>query len=292
MKIYVPSRKRTAMNQMFGAYSPMRWLTPKLLPDTYYVVRSDEVDAYEWALSRSVEKHGGPHVLDIGMPENLSKKRQLIAHYADNHRQEKFLMTDDDVMLYIRMSPEEVAANPMRKDGSPHSLTDLRYPVGEEVEQLIQGMDELLNDYPMVGVSMREGNNRAGEGPWPLLQECNRSCRFYAFRTSDYLSIDANRLPAQADHDTVLQFLERGQKNAIICYWANGQPGSQGPGGCSVYRTTKTHEDVCNRLVTLHPGLVTLRQKKNKGEQHGFGTRTEVTVQWKKAYESARNHSA
>jgi hypothetical protein len=37
-------------------------------------------------------------------------------------------------------------------------------------------------------------------------------------------------------------------------------------------------------MKELHPGFVTTRQKKNKTDADGFGSRTEVTVQWKQAW--------
>lgn len=143
-----------------------------------------------------------------------------------------------------------------------------------------------LTEYPMVGISAREGNNYAGTGPAPLIKECTRSMRFYAFRTADFLSIDAGRMPEMADFDTALQFLRRGQKNAVLYYWAQHQPGTQAPGGCEAYRTHATHEAAAKKLAELHPDFVSLRTKTNKSGGE-FGTRTEVTVQWRKAYESA-----
>jgi len=269
MKIYIPSRGRgTRAELVTAAYTPFRWLTKDLLRNTILVVRDEEVEAYERAV------YGiDVSIMACGSPKNLSEKRDLIARHVYNKGEKKFLMSDDDVMLYIRKSPTD---------------WHLRYPTKREPEDLIKGMEDLLDQYPMVGLSMREGNNRVGEGPWPLIKECQRSCRFYAFRTADYLSIEPNRLPEMADFDTTLQFLTRGQKNAVIYYWANGQPGSQHKGGCSIYRTSETHDAVCRQLQQLYPSFVSLRQKNNKGHQSGFGTRTEVTVQWKKAYESCK----
>ena len=266
MRIYVPSRGRASWAFMKGAYTVMRWLTPALKKQTVFCVRSDEVERYRQLLDDDIE------VFDCGMPKNLSEKRDIIARRVALLGEKKFLMCDDDVMLYIRKSA---------------TAFNLRYPCASECEYLISRIEDFLNEYPMVGVSSREGNNRAGIGPFPMIQECTRSMRMYAFRTDDYLSIKPNRMSEMADFDTTLQFLRKGQKNAVMFYWAQGQPGSQHPGGCSAYRTSATHHIACLKLLEYHPDFVSIRQKQNKGDQHGFGTRTEVTVQWKKAYDHA-----
>ena len=172
---------------------------------------------------------------------------------------------------------------------SPQAF-NLRYSEPDENEYLIDQIDELIDDYAMVAVSAREGNNRAGVGPFPLLKECTRSMRLYAFRTEDYLSIEANCLPEMEDFDTTLQLLRSGRKNAVLFYWAQGHADCNYTGGCSIYRTAKTHDKICRQLLKLHPEFVKLRQKNNKREQGGFGNRTEVTISWKKAYESSQQN--
>ena len=89
------------------------------------------------------------------------------------------------------------------------------------------------------------------------------------------------------DFDTTLQLLRKGHRNAVIHYYAQGHTDSQAPGGCSIYRTAETHDTVCRQLQQLHPEFVSLRTKTNRSDQNGFGTRTEVTIQWKRAYESS-----
>src|SRR5438552_1439496 len=86
---------------------------------------------------------------------------------------------------------------------------------------------------------------------------------------------------------TTLQLLRTGRKNAVIFYYAQGQRGSNSEGGCSIYRTPETHDRICRQLAKLHPGIVRLKEKQNKHSQRGFGTRTEVTVQWRAAYASS-----
>lgn len=270
MKIYVPSRGRFESRFLDGIYSPLRWATKNM--ELVYVVSDNEASMYQFALAR---RRIGVEVLAVGHPENLSEKRARLAKVIEHRNEPIFCMSDDDLSLYIRKGDD---------------VTNLRYPTPDEVDDLFLNIiPELLVDYAMVGVGAREGNNRIGAGPRPLLTECTRSMRLYAFRTRDYLSIDANRLPEMADFDTTLQFLRRGQKNAVINYYAQNQPQSQLKGGCSIYRTTATHDAVCRRLAELHPEFVKLRQKENLGGGE-YGTRTEVTIAWKKAYEAGYGH--
>jgi hypothetical protein len=273
MKIYIPSRARFQSKYFTSAYTPMRWLnTPELKARAVYVVRDDEHRNYAHAL-----RDWDVEVLPCGDPPNLSKKRQWIAEYAWSKGEKTFAMSDDDVMLYIRKGPDQF---------------NLRYPLPWEVEKLLlEQIPDLLKEYAQVGVSAREGNNRPGPGEFPMIHECTRSMRFFAFRTEDYLSVDANRLSEMADFDTTLQLLRKGLKNAVLFYWAQGQPGTQIPGGCAVYRTHETHEAVAHRLKAYHPDFVNLVQKKKKSGGE-FGTRTEVMIQWKKAYESSKKVEA
>lgn len=267
MRIYVPSRGRYGSKFVKSVHTPLAWLTPALRARTVYVVRDEEVDNYRRQLPKEIS------VLGCGQPANLSRKRVWIALHAHDRGEATHCQIDDDVSLHVRVSD---------------SVVNLRYPTPAEVGALFTTIENLLATYQMVGVSAREGNNHAGVGPPPLLRECTRSMRFYAFWTDTFLRLDTARLPEMADFDTTLQLLRSGHKNAVINYYAQDQPGSQLAGGCSVYRTAATHEDVAKRLQQLHPDFVALRTKQNKGAQAGFGTRTEVTVQWQKAFKSSQ----
>lgn len=274
MKIYIPSRGRYTSKFLGGIYTPFAWLTPTLLRDTIFVVGDDEKEQY-WRALASRQKGDnvngfGPQILSVGQPKNLSEKRARILDYVQMNNEPTFCMCDDDLSLYIRKGDD---------------VTNLRYPAPDEVDDLFLNIiPELLEQYAMVGVGAREGNNRMGTGERPLLRTATRSMRLYAFRTKDYAGIDANRLPEMADFDATLQFLRQGKENAVINYYAQNQPQSQLKGGCSIYRTPETHDAVCRRLAELHPEFVKLRQKENKGGGE-YGTRTEVTIAWKKAYE-------
>lgn len=285
MRIYIPSRGRSDRRFLTVVNCPLAWLSPDLRRRTVYVVRDEEVAAYRRSLDAL--GHTDVEVWGCGSPANLSEKRELIATHARERGEGKFMMVDDDVILYVRKGPDDWHLKGVIRGANMAEDSDA-YVSWREVEHLIGSMEAMLDEYCMVGVSTKEGNNRYGTGEFPMVRECTRSMRMYAFRTEDYLSIEAGRLPEMADFDTTLQFLRSGRKNALICYWAQGHVTSQHHGGCSIYRTTDTHERVCHQLAELHPGFVRLVQKANKGGQHGFGTRTEVTIRWVDAYKSSQ----
>lgn len=272
MRIYIPSRGRHDAKFLQGLYTPLNWLSNKLLDRTSYVVRSDEFSKYKQAL-RGMDIE----VLDAGMAENLGDKREFITRTCKKRGEAKFMMCDDDVMLYVR------------KDADSWNL---RVPKRKEINALFEDIEKMLDKYAMVGISSREGNNRLGAGAYPLIHENTRAMRMYAFNLKDYTSIYPNRMKEMADFDTVLQLLRKGRKNAVIGYWAQAQPATQYKGGCSIYRTNETHETACKQLRHYHGDLVRLRKQNIKAKQKGLETRTEVTVAWAEAYVSGTKPSA
>lgn len=142
-----------------------------------------------------------------------------------------------------------------------------------------------------VGVSTRAGNNRVTED----YLECTRSFAFYGYN-KDIIKkegIRFDRLPLMHDFDVTLQLLEHGYKNRVsFRYCHNEIGGSNAPGGCSIFRTPKLIKKAAIGLAKLHPGVVKVKAKISKSSWQGMekkkgtnGTvRTDVNIQWKKAY--------
>jgi hypothetical protein len=143
-------------------------------------------------------------------------------------------------------------------------------------------IEQALHKYAHVSISAREGNNRM-EVPFVT---CSRPLRAMAFRRKEFLQCEHGRVDVMEDFDVTLQLLRKGYQNMVITAYANDQRMTQMAGGCSDYRTHAVHEASAKKLAKLHPEFVKLRTKENKtgGE---FAKRTEVTISWKAAYESA-----
>lgn len=180
-----------------------------------------------------------------------------------------FLMLDDDLKFYRRVTQTDWR---------------LRYPedLQDTVKSMLTHVESCLRKYIHVAISAREGNNNLPyEGVY-----CSRPLRALGYRKDQFLKVQHGRVRVMEDFDVTLQLLKQGYKNHVIAKWAQGQIVTQMAGGCSDYRTLKVHEDNVRKFADLHPGLVKLRQKKNRSGGE-FGERLEATIYWQKAYESS-----
>lgn len=184
-------------------------------------------------------------------------------------KSDRFIMFDDDLKFYRRIGPKD---------------WHLRYPsdIGAHIADMLGLVAMKLNKYVHVAISAREGNNRL---PYEGV-ECSRPLRALAYRKDKFLALTHGRVKIMEDFDVTLQLLKQGYKNHVIAMWAQGQLQTQMEGGCSDYRTKELHNSNVELFAKLHAPFVKLRLKKNKtgGE---FGERTEATIYWQKAYESA-----
>lgn len=267
MRIYIPTRGR------FGQLnddSTMSRIPTYMHESVVLVVHPEEFDWYLDELQSGIYSDTGVSIIKADPYDNIAQKRRWIGEYAASLGEFSFVMLDDDIDFLVRKSPD---------------VWNLRSATDDEVEFLFQKIEELLLQYAQVTVSGREGNNRYGEGTFDQLLVYNtRAMRITGYQTELFNKMEHDRVPVMEDIDVTLQLLRAGYANVLIAYYANGQKMTNAAGGCSIWRTHELHEAAANKLVELHPGLVRTRLKTNKTDADGFGTRTEVTVQWKKAY--------
>jgi hypothetical protein len=177
-------------------------------------------------------------------------------------------MFDDDLDFAARRVDD-------RTKFRPATLTDVR--------DMLDLMRRLLDDYPMVGVSHREGANRQTE---PTLFN-TRILRVMAFDTAYLKSkgISFLPLPVMEDFHVTLSILKTGSRIVTCNDWVHNQSrGSGSAGGCSTYRTMEVQRQGAEALKALHSDFVTVVEKAPNSAWGGM-PRTDVTIQWKKAYE-------
>lgn len=266
IRVYVPSRGRADNRLLDG---PAFQIPPSV--EVIYVVGIDEVGRYAAALAT----RGLPaRVIGTVLQPDISKVRQFIGEHAKKDGHPKFVMMDDDIQVLVRKADDN------------WQLIAADY---DSVYRMLMWMDKALDTHENVGISGREGNNRPGVGSPETLHIPNtRAMRVQGFQTNAFLKCEHGRVRVMEDFDITLQILESGGSNLVSYFWAQGQRMTQETGGCSEWRTHEVHEEAARTLAKLHPGIVSLRQKTNKTDADGFGTRTEVTVQWKRAYAKGR----
>lgn len=266
MRIYIPSRGRSGS----VATGTLSKIPESIMHNVVLAVHSGEIDAYMKRVPDSwIES--GLHVRGFDYSGGIAEKRLQMGQHARVDRCHHFMMIDDDVDFLVRRSESDFRLRPQTSDETIEMFTYISSLMTHQ-------------NFSHVGVSGREGNNRAGNGPRSTLLMVNtRAMRMVCWNTDDFLAAEHCRVMVMEDFDVSLQALRRGRGNAVTYWYANGQKMTNAPGGCSLWRTHAVHEESARRLAELHPGLVSLRTKSNKTDRGGFGTRTEVTVQWKRA---------
>jgi hypothetical protein len=252
MPVYVPSLSRWERSLTLEALDGVDW--PVCL-----VVPRDQVKRYEPLAARH-------KCMLTGCPkQGIARTRHWI---GQNSGSAKFLMMDDDLRFYKR--------------GDDPSETRLWKLEEGDMKEMLRYCSAMLDRYAHIAVSAREGNNRL-ELPYVT---CSRPLRVLGYRTKPFLQCEHGRVAIMEDFDVTLQLLGMGYQNCVITKYAQDQPQTQAPGGCSDYRTHELHQQNVLKMAKLHGDLVKLREKDNKtgGE---FGKRLEATIYWQKAWQQS-----
>ncbi len=254
MHIYIHTYGRPNMQITLRSFSE------ELRKRTTLVVQEREAHKYR------------PH-LDTGLsvvalpPEiqTLSPTRQWILENAET---DKFVMMDDDLTFSHRLEDTGVRL---------HKSTQ------QHIKRMFDRIEAQLDNYLHVGISAREGNNHVAANS----KEIGRMMRILAYRKTDVIKSGArlDRILTKQDFDMTLQLLRLGHPNLVLYNFAHNQPGSNNAGGCSAYRTPDIMSKCSHELAALHPEFVKVVEKETK-TSWGGGTRTDVRISWKKAYES------
>lgn len=267
MNVYIPSRSRydkksLTIERIYGG-----WPTKKI----FLVVPEKQAKQYE---KQMPERHG---IAVLPCPVNgIAATRQWIGQHSET---EKFIMLDDDLRFFYRplIRPDD---DKYGDAGKPNEPPRLYRSKPENIYAMFREVERRLTTYAHVAVGPREGNNNSPYPGW----ECKRPLRALAYRREPFLSVEHCRVQVMEDFDVTLQLLYKGYKNWVTTSFAQDQYATALDGGCSDYRDHALHEKNVRKMAALHPGIVKLREKKNK---HGgeFGHRLEATIYWTKAYE-------
>lgn len=264
MILYIPTYNRHQKNR---AGTLRNW--PKDFP-VNLVVRQTQVEPYE----QLIKELGvvGATILPIGQEGIASTRSSIINHAFAFSKDAKACMIDDDLGFLKRRDDHE---------------WKLRGSENPEIVRMFTEIEEQLETYAHVGISCREGNNRIKQD----FVLSSRGIRLVGYR-ADILKNEqldfSTQLEGREDLDMTLKLLRRGYHNLVFYSWAQGQSGSDAPGGLSETeaRTDAALTRTANALAEAHPGFVKVVEKTTK-TSWGGKKRTDVMCYWKKAFASA-----
>lgn len=252
MKIFIPSLARAKQ-----ANHTWENLPPAVQERAYMVVGPKDAPAY-------LQRFPEDNVLIVDV-KGIGKVRQHIIDISDG----PVLMLDDDLRFFTRRTDDP---------------TKFSKATPKDVTKMIAAVERKLETYAHVAITPREGANRKTDKVI-FNTRCLRALGFDA-RILKELGVRFDRVTVMEDFDVALQLLNLGYKSASLNEWVQDQTTSNAPGGCSEYRTLEVQAKGARALAKLHPAYVTVVEKETKGAWGG-GTRLDVRVAWKKAYDDA-----
>lgn len=252
MNLYIPSSGRAAEQYT------LRQLSPEWREKTIIVVPEAELDEYhKW--NGDIKIMGCPH-------RGIGPTRQFIIHAAYPG---KVVMMDDDLRFFCRRTDNR---------------TKFCDAYEADVDKMLKEIEHQLQFYAAVGVCPREGGNRYPDRYYDNV----RLLRVLAYDTTVLAThdIDFRTVPVMEDFLVSLSLLTRGYGNVMLSDWCHNQRGSNDRGGCSQYRTMDMQRDAALMLKQYFPDFVTVVTKNTK-TAWGGQERTDVKIQWKKAFASS-----
>jgi len=237
--------------------------TIKQLPST---VR-DKVTVYIYPDEIYDYRHFHVRVLPEGIRGIANKRHFILTDCQDP----KLMILDDDLVFAARREDDPTKFRPC-------SMTT-------DIVNMLAAADRALDRFAHGAIAGREGGNRDTND----YKYNTRAMRAHFFR-ADILNTRNEHLNGtkfMSDFDTTLNLLEDGYPNVLLNQWVTNQAGSNTEGGCSTTRSLEDLAEAAHLLKARHPRFVTVVKKTTKAAWGG-GERTDVRVQWKKAYESCK----
>jgi hypothetical protein len=193
----------------------------------------------------------------------LSAKRDFIYAFAKD-RDVICVQIDDDCRIYRR---EDGAGSYLQKQS--------------DISELLCMIQLAVSEgYLHGGISQRAGNNRE---PANMKENAKVVCFMWHYGVDVFFG----ETFVMADYNTTLALLTSGYPNLVFFEWCCNQSSGY-KGGCALYRTKEMVKQVAEYLEKKYPGIVTAEVKYTKGKGVFGGKRTDVRVQWKKAFKESR----
>lgn len=257
--IYIPSRARYDSKQDTIQRIPFNWLK-----QTSLVVPKNEADHYKRAL-----KGSGVSIMKCPLNGIHNVRQWCLENSTDKY----LLFLDDDMKFGVRTEG-------VRTVNADFDDVDSMFKL------LIKWLD---SGFMHVGISQRAGNNHVKSN----YAETTRMNNAYAYNVKEFLKtgVRFDRLEVMEDFDVTLSLLKKGFNNRVTFQYAWSQRKSGDVGGCSIYRTSQLQKECALKLSKLHPGVVRVVEKTSKQRWEGMESskRTDVVIQWKKAYKPQLN---
>lgn len=196
--------------------------------------------------------------------QGIAATRQFIMESLKQH--DVVVMMDDDLTFAVRRRDNPTLFRPAQKSDIITMLSDFH---------------ALMRTYAHGSIAMREGANRDTDE----VKFCCRVARVIAYRPEVFFAegCDFRHSTVMDDFEVTLQLLTKGYQNVILNSYVQNQRGSGTAGGASTYRTLEMHAEAARKLASRYPQFVKTVQKITK-TAWGGATRTDVIVQWKRAY--------
>lgn len=266
MQIVIPSMGRV------GRVKTLRYIPENRLKSVLLAVPTREADQY-------VETY--PQVSVLSVPNRLKGIGHARQYALENATESTLMFIDDDMRICKRLSMYE----PTIRDAD-----------SKDSEKMFRWMEHSLKSYIHAGISARQGNNRHPTNAERKRDEIehkiiSRMNNIYAYQVDKFLDLGFKftRLKVMEDFDVTLSLLELGYPNIISYRYCWDQRSSEDTGGCSGYRTSEVQTTAAYKLEKLHRPFVKIVEKVSKDTStfwKHMKKRTDVNIQWKKAYRS------
>lgn len=239
-----------------------------LHPFVRFFTQEAEADAYRQHLPSTIEV--------ITLPDDTDGIAQTRQRAIDAIPKGKVWVIDDLCTFKIRH---------LSNDGITYTLLS-----DEGFIELYERVSRHLDKFIQVGISSHNGNNR-------ILERSvinNRSYSTYGLRTDvmhranirfDAMYEQNKECKYMEDFYITLDALSKGYANVVLYDYCFLYPHNT-QGGNSTNRTLKGHNASAVELQRRFPAFVKLKQKAGSWGTQQMDARTEVVIQWKKAFKS------